>query len=164
MGIFSAPLLHYPARKALTMLIFGSNEFRWSRHLGIMGFNIAAVWILVRYLVNNLGTLLSYTGIVCGNSLVLILPSLFYLKLCTSPAQLEAFAANGQKIPIHVVGEKRAPNKRRASVVSAVSEFAIPSFGTEKRKFRCKCMAALGVVMLVGSLILQVWKDMRGGH
>merc|ERR1712168_304762 len=84
--IFSAPLLHYPCRRALTVLMFDhenvpdSDKFSWKIHLGTMVINIILIASILLYGSQNIGQLFNYSGSIAANSLLIILPSLCYLK------------------------------------------------------------------------------------
>lgn len=82
--IFSAPLLHYPCRKAQVQMFWGEHaEFSWPRHVILALVNLAVVTLVVLY-VPDIKPLFGYGGAITANSLVLILPSLFYYKLIAS--------------------------------------------------------------------------------
>lgn len=82
--ILSAPLLHYPCRKAQTILFFGEDalekNFKWSVHVGLALVNLVLVTLVVVFF-PTINILFGYGGAVTANSLVIILPSLFYWKL-----------------------------------------------------------------------------------
>lgn len=78
--ILSAPLLHYPCRRSLTILIFGNDDFRWDRHLGIMVILLGLVAVLVA-VASDLKQIFAYGGIISSGSLMIILPNICYHKL-----------------------------------------------------------------------------------
>ena len=79
--IFSAPLLHYPCRKAQYKLFWRDDvEFSWPRHVVLMVFNLTLVTLTVVF-GDDIRKMFGYGGAVTANSLVIILPSLFYWKL-----------------------------------------------------------------------------------
>ncbi|XP_076821031.1 putative sodium-coupled neutral amino acid transporter 6 [Clavelina lepadiformis] len=82
--IFSTPLLHYPARKSLIMLFFENKPFSWITHLGIMIVLLTTTNILVIY-VPTIREVFGFAGATCASMLVIILPSLFYLRLGPGP-------------------------------------------------------------------------------
>jgi len=147
--IFSAPLLHYPCRKALIMALFGTSDFKWTRHLSVMAFNLCMVWMLVKYMQNSLGDILTYTGIIPGNFLVLIFPSLFYLRLCCR-GKYEGEQLNDTDCSVHVTGGEKPS-------LDAVTNV----YGGPRRKLYCKFMAGLGIFMLVAMLIMTAYKDLK---
>ena len=79
--ILSAPLLHFPCRKAVTKLFWSDDvEFSWIRHLSIMVVILALVTILVVFL-PGIQIIFGYAGAITANSLMLILPNLFFYKM-----------------------------------------------------------------------------------
>lgn len=76
--ILSAPLLHFPCRKAQVKLFWADDvEFSWFRHLGLMVFNLVLVYVLVIF-IPNIQIVFAYAGAITATSLMVILPSLFY--------------------------------------------------------------------------------------
>jgi len=154
--IFSAPLLHFPCRKALKMLLFPDKPFSWSIHLSIMLFNLILVFVNVYGLGQSLGNLLSYGGIIAGNSLILILPNLFYLKLCSvetlsQAGTQEKLLLNGETVEIKLVGV-HYDQRRRSSAI-------LPEHRSETRKVISKIIIVVGVVNFMVSISLQIYKD-----
>nr|CAB3266258.1 probable sodium-coupled neutral amino acid transporter 6 [Phallusia mammillata] len=78
--IFSAPLLHYPARKSIVELFFENQPFSWVRHLVIMFILLTITNVLVIY-VPTIREVFGFAGATCASMLVIILPSLFYIRL-----------------------------------------------------------------------------------
>jgi len=78
--IFSTPLLHYPARKALDQMLFEGKPFSWFRHLGIMVVLLTTVDLLVVF-VPDIRLVFGLAGATCASMLVIILPSLFYIRI-----------------------------------------------------------------------------------
>lgn len=86
--ILSTPLLHFPNRRALLILIFGEkHQFSWGKWIGAMTFSFTIVVVLVGWFAKSLGQMFTYAGIITANSLMLILPALFYYKLEDDPAR-----------------------------------------------------------------------------
>ena len=78
--ILSAPLLHYPCRKSVIKLFWKDDvEFSWIRHLLIMICILILVTVLV-ILLPGIQVIFGYAGAITANSLMLILPNLFYFK------------------------------------------------------------------------------------
>ncbi|XP_002120192.2 putative sodium-coupled neutral amino acid transporter 6 isoform X2 [Ciona intestinalis] len=78
--IFSTPLLHYPARKSIVMLLFENKPFSWIRHIVIMLIILTTTNILVIF-VPTIREVFGFAGATCASMLVIILPSLFYLRI-----------------------------------------------------------------------------------
>ena len=84
--VFSAPLLHYPCRRALSVLFFGhendpndTERFSWFRHLYIMVINLTIVMVIVTTAGKSIGQLFTYSGAVAANFLLLIMPSYLFM-------------------------------------------------------------------------------------
>nr|XP_039270027.1 sodium-coupled neutral amino acid transporter 4-like [Styela clava] len=82
--IFSTPLLHFPSRRSIENLFFSKYEFSWIRHLGIMVVLLSLTDILVIY-VPTIREVFGFIGATSASMLVIILPSLFYIKLGLDP-------------------------------------------------------------------------------
>jgi len=91
--IFSTPLLHFPARKAINEMLFENKPFSWIRHLSIMVVLLSSINLLVVY-VPTIQEVFGFAGATCAPMLVIILPSLFYIKVIpgsySSPKKLTA--------------------------------------------------------------------------
>ncbi|XP_033636155.1 probable sodium-coupled neutral amino acid transporter 6 isoform X1 [Asterias rubens] len=87
--VFTIPLIHYPARKALLMIVstwlpLRDTTFPWVRHFVSTAILITSV-TCVAIFVPNLKAIFGVVGATASTSLVFILPSLFYLRLGTEP-------------------------------------------------------------------------------
>lgn len=88
--IFSAPLLHYPCRKALIVGIWGAermpggNDFKWGTWLGIMTGILTSVVLMVIY-VPGIKVVFGLAGATVATMLVIIMPAGFYYKLGPEP-------------------------------------------------------------------------------
>jgi amino acid permease len=82
--ILTDSLTHFPARKAITFLIFPDQPFTWAKHLGIMGFLLTFINVLVIF-VPSIREVFGIIGATASTMLVFILPSVFYLKLDKRP-------------------------------------------------------------------------------
>lgn len=84
----SVPLLHYPARKTVVLTVFKNpHEFNWLRHLLIMFFFIGLTVIFVLY-IPNIRDIFGFAGATTSASLLVIFPSVFFLKLTNKPSNL----------------------------------------------------------------------------
>merc|ERR1719220_615579 len=91
--ILSAPLLHYPCRKAVTKLFWKDNiEFSWVRHLSIMVAILTTVTVLVIFL-PGIQIIFGYAGAITANSLMLILPNLFFYKVAPTNNRLKVYVS-----------------------------------------------------------------------
>nr|XP_039260080.1 probable sodium-coupled neutral amino acid transporter 6 [Styela clava] len=82
--ILTVPLTHFPARKAITFLIFPEKPFAWIRHLGIMVFLLTFINILVVF-VPSILQVFGFIGATASTMLVFILPSIFYIRIDEVP-------------------------------------------------------------------------------
>ncbi|CAG5084637.1 Oidioi.mRNA.OKI2018_I69.PAR.g10698.t1.cds [Oikopleura dioica] len=88
--IFSAPLLHYPCRKALIVGIWGpeympgGKDFKWLIWLGTMTFILTAVVLMVIF-VPGIKVVFGLAGATVATMLVIIMPAGFYYKLGPEP-------------------------------------------------------------------------------
>ncbi|XP_022106999.1 probable sodium-coupled neutral amino acid transporter 6 isoform X3 [Acanthaster planci] len=85
--IFTIPLIHYPARKALLMIFntwvpLRDASFPWLRHFVSTALLITLVTCIAIY-VPDIKQIFGIVGATASTSLVFILPSLFYLRLGT---------------------------------------------------------------------------------
>nr|CAB3266256.1 sodium-coupled neutral amino acid transporter 2 [Phallusia mammillata] len=85
--ILTVPLTHFPARKALTFLLFPNKDFSWAIHLGIMMFLLTFINILVIF-VPSIREVFGIIGATASTMLVFVLPCVFFLKL--SPLKLKS--------------------------------------------------------------------------
>jgi len=93
--IFSTPLLHYPARKAILEQFFEGQPFSWVRHLGIMAGILTTVNLLVIF-VPTIRVVFGLAGATCASMLVIILPAVYYIRIApgalTKPKKIVAMA------------------------------------------------------------------------
>lgn len=76
--VLTVPLTHFPARKALSFLLFPDEQFTWPRHLGVMGFLLTLINVLVIF-VPSIKEVFGFIGATASTMLVFILPSLFFI-------------------------------------------------------------------------------------
>jgi amino acid permease len=93
--IFSTPLLHYPARKAIMEQFFEGQPFSWVRHLGIMAGILTTVNLLVIF-VPTIRVVFGLAGATCASMLVIILPAVYYIRIApgalSKPKKMVAMA------------------------------------------------------------------------
>uniref|UniRef100_H2YM24 Amino acid transporter transmembrane domain-containing protein n=1 Tax=Ciona savignyi TaxID=51511 RepID=H2YM24_CIOSA len=82
--VLTVPLTHFPARKALTFLIFPDRDFSWKIHLGIMTFLLSLINVLVIF-VPSIREVFGIIGATASTMLVFILPCVFFLKIDPRP-------------------------------------------------------------------------------
>jgi len=102
--IFSAPLLHFPCRKAFIVQVWGTDRmpqgdnFSWAIWLGSMTGILGMVVLLVIY-VPNIKEVFGLAGATVATMLVIIMPAGFYYKLGPEPK-----TSMKKKINLVVVG------------------------------------------------------------
>ncbi|XP_012873020.1 PREDICTED: probable sodium-coupled neutral amino acid transporter 6 isoform X2 [Dipodomys ordii] len=78
--LLTVPLIHFPARKALMMLLFSNSPFSWIRHsLVTLALNITI--ILLAIYVPDIRNVFGVVGATTSTCLIFVFPGLFYLKL-----------------------------------------------------------------------------------
>ncbi|XP_048218040.1 probable sodium-coupled neutral amino acid transporter 6 [Perognathus longimembris pacificus] len=78
--LLTVPLIHFPARKALMMLLFSNSPFSWIRHsLVTLALNI--IIILLAIYVPDIRNVFGIIGASTSTCLIFVFPGLFYLKL-----------------------------------------------------------------------------------
>ncbi|XP_036062120.1 probable sodium-coupled neutral amino acid transporter 6 isoform X2 [Onychomys torridus] len=78
--LLTVPLIHFPARKALMMLLFSNFPFSWIRHsLTTLALNI--VIVLLAIYVPDIRNVFGVVGASTSTCLIFVFPGLFYLKL-----------------------------------------------------------------------------------
>lgn len=104
--VLTVPLTHFPARKALSFMIFPDETFRWSRHLGVMGFLLTLINILVIF-VPSIKEVFGLIGATASTMLVFVLPSTFFIIIDprpnTSKKKLSAFLMAGLGIVLMAI-------------------------------------------------------------
>ncbi|XP_059135897.1 probable sodium-coupled neutral amino acid transporter 6 isoform X2 [Peromyscus eremicus] len=78
--LLTVPLIHFPARKALMMLLFSNFPFSWIRHsLTTLALNI--IIVLLAIYVPDIRNVFGVVGASTSTCLIFVFPGLFYLKL-----------------------------------------------------------------------------------
>ncbi|XP_038191812.1 probable sodium-coupled neutral amino acid transporter 6 isoform X2 [Arvicola amphibius] len=78
--LLTVPLIHFPARKALMMILFSSFSFSWIRHsLTTLALNI--IIVLLAIYVPDIRNVFGVVGASTSTCLIFVFPGLFYLKL-----------------------------------------------------------------------------------
>ncbi|XP_050009599.1 solute carrier family 38 member 6 isoform X2 [Alexandromys fortis] len=78
--LLTVPLIHFPARKALMMILFSSFPFSWIRHsLTTLALNI--IIVLLAIYVPDIRNVFGVVGASTSTCLIFVFPGLFYLKL-----------------------------------------------------------------------------------
>ncbi|XP_040598872.1 probable sodium-coupled neutral amino acid transporter 6 isoform X2 [Mesocricetus auratus] len=78
--LLTVPLIHFPARKALMMLLFSNFPFSWIRHsLTTLALNV--IIVLLAMYVPDIRNVFGVVGASTSTCLIFVFPGLFYLKL-----------------------------------------------------------------------------------
>ncbi|XP_045144134.1 probable sodium-coupled neutral amino acid transporter 6 isoform X2 [Echinops telfairi] len=78
--LLTVPLIHFPARKALMMILFSNFPFSWIRHsLVTLALNI--IIVLLAIYVPDIRNVFGVVGASTSTCLIFVFPGLFYLKL-----------------------------------------------------------------------------------
>ncbi|XP_075860102.1 solute carrier family 38 member 6 isoform X3 [Microcebus murinus] len=78
--LLTVPLIHFPARKALTMIFFSNFPFSWIRH-SLITLALNVVIVLLAIYVPDIRNIFGVVGASTSTCLIFIFPGLFYLKL-----------------------------------------------------------------------------------
>ncbi|KAM4853682.1 solute carrier family 38 member 6 isoform 1-T1 [Thomomys bottae] len=78
--LLTVPLIHFPARKALMLLLFSSSPFSWIRH-SLVTLALNVIIILLAMYVPDIRNVFGIIGASTSTCLIFVFPGLFYLKL-----------------------------------------------------------------------------------
>ncbi|KAA8582182.1 hypothetical protein FQN60_008922 [Etheostoma spectabile] len=82
--LLTVPLIHFPARKAATLLLFGRRPFSWLIHI-IATLTILGVVLLLAIFVPNIRNVFGVVGSTTSTCLMFVFPGIFYLKINRGP-------------------------------------------------------------------------------
>ncbi|KAG2457400.1 S38A6 protein, partial [Polypterus senegalus] len=78
--LLTVPLIHFPARKAVMMLLFHSRPFSWITHILVTVALVTTVVLLAAY-VPNIRNVFGVIGATTSTCLLFVYPGLFYIKI-----------------------------------------------------------------------------------
>ncbi|KAK7904372.1 hypothetical protein WMY93_016979 [Mugilogobius chulae] len=78
--LLTVPLIHFPARKAAILLLFGSRPFSWWIH-SLTTVCILAVVLVLAIFVPDIRNVFGVVGSTTSSCLLFVFPGLFYLKI-----------------------------------------------------------------------------------
>uniref|UniRef100_A0A1A8USV9 Solute carrier family 38, member 6 n=1 Tax=Nothobranchius furzeri TaxID=105023 RepID=A0A1A8USV9_NOTFU len=81
--LLTVPLIHFPARKAMILLLFGGRSFSWRIHI-ISTLIILSVVLMLAIFVPDIRTVFGIVGSTTSTCLLFIFPGIFYLKISRS--------------------------------------------------------------------------------
>uniref|UniRef100_A0A2I4CUT4 Sodium-coupled neutral amino acid transporter 6 n=1 Tax=Austrofundulus limnaeus TaxID=52670 RepID=A0A2I4CUT4_AUSLI len=78
--LLTVPLIHFPARKAVILLLFGGRAFSWWIHI-ISTLIILSVVLILATFVPDIRTVFGVVGSTTSSCLLFVFPGVFYLKI-----------------------------------------------------------------------------------
>ncbi|XP_034077999.1 probable sodium-coupled neutral amino acid transporter 6 isoform X2 [Gymnodraco acuticeps] len=90
--LLTVPLIHFPARKAVVLMLFGSRPFSWLNHI-ITTLTILSVGLLLALFVPDIRNVFGVVGSTTSTCLLFVYPGIFYLKI--HPGPLRSFDSIG---------------------------------------------------------------------
>uniref|UniRef100_A0A1A7WAG6 Solute carrier family 38, member 6 n=1 Tax=Iconisemion striatum TaxID=60296 RepID=A0A1A7WAG6_9TELE len=81
--LLTVPLIHFPARKAVILLLFGGRSFCWRIHI-ISTLIILSVVLMLAIFVPDIRNVFGIVGSTTSTCLLFIFPGIFYLKISSS--------------------------------------------------------------------------------
>ncbi|XP_048831412.1 probable sodium-coupled neutral amino acid transporter 6 [Brienomyrus brachyistius] len=82
--LLTVPLIHFPTRKALRMLILGEQAFSWLSHV-LLTILLLALVLLLAVFVPDIRNVFGVVGSTTSTCLLFVYPGLFYLRISTEP-------------------------------------------------------------------------------
>lgn len=78
--LLTVPLIHFPARKAVILLLFGARPFSWVVHC-VATVSILSVVLLLAVFVPDIRNVFGVVGSTTSSCLLFVFPGLFYLRI-----------------------------------------------------------------------------------
>ncbi|XP_022077391.1 probable sodium-coupled neutral amino acid transporter 6 [Acanthochromis polyacanthus] len=82
--LLTVPLIHFPARKAAVLLLFGGRAFSWLIHV-ITTLTILSVVLILAIFVPDIRQVFGVVGSTTSSCLLFVFPGIFYLKISSQP-------------------------------------------------------------------------------
>lgn len=82
--LLTVPLIQFPARKAVVLLIYGERPFSWPIHI-ILTLIILGVVLLLAIFVPDIRNVFGIVGSTTSSCLLFVFPGVFYLKISSRP-------------------------------------------------------------------------------
>ncbi|XP_070836019.1 probable sodium-coupled neutral amino acid transporter 6 [Chaetodon trifascialis] len=82
--LLTVPLIHFPARKAVILLLCGGRPFSWLIHI-IATLTILGVVLLMAIFVPDIRNVFGVVGSTTSSCLLFVFPGIFYLKISSQP-------------------------------------------------------------------------------
>ncbi|XP_019737295.1 putative sodium-coupled neutral amino acid transporter 6 [Hippocampus comes] len=90
--LLTIPLIHFPARKAVTLLLRGNSPFSWPTHI-IVTVVILGLVVMLAIFVPDIRNVFGVVGSTTSSCLLFVFPGLFYLRIARQP--LKSFDSIG---------------------------------------------------------------------
>ncbi|XP_072221676.1 probable sodium-coupled neutral amino acid transporter 6 [Leuresthes tenuis] len=82
--LLTVPLIHFPARKAVILLLYGGRRFSWLIHI-ISTLTILSVVLILAIFVPDISNVFGVVGSTMSSCLLFVFPGIFYLKISGQP-------------------------------------------------------------------------------
>uniref|UniRef100_A0A665WHW7 Amino acid transporter transmembrane domain-containing protein n=1 Tax=Echeneis naucrates TaxID=173247 RepID=A0A665WHW7_ECHNA len=82
--LLTVPLIHFPARKAVIMLLSGQRPFSWLTHI-IATLTILGVVLILAVFVPDIRNVFGVVGSTTSSCLLFVFPGIFYLRISSEP-------------------------------------------------------------------------------
>ncbi|XP_047466967.1 probable sodium-coupled neutral amino acid transporter 6 [Mugil cephalus] len=82
--LLTVPLIHFPARKAVILLLFGDRPFSWLIHI-VSTLIILSMVLLLAIFVPDIRNVFGVVGSTTSSCLLFVFPGIFYLKISSQP-------------------------------------------------------------------------------
>ncbi|XP_032402230.1 LOW QUALITY PROTEIN: putative sodium-coupled neutral amino acid transporter 6 [Xiphophorus hellerii] len=82
--LLTVPLIHFPARKAVIVMLYGGLHFSWLTHI-VSTLIILGVVLMLAIFVPDIRNVFGVVGSTMSSCLLFIFPGIFYLKISSQP-------------------------------------------------------------------------------
>ncbi|XP_041828519.1 probable sodium-coupled neutral amino acid transporter 6 [Melanotaenia boesemani] len=82
--LLTVPLIHFPARKSVILLLYGGRDFSWLIHI-VSTLTILSVVLMLAIFVPDLSNVFGVVGSTTSSCLLFVFPGVFYLKISNQP-------------------------------------------------------------------------------
>ncbi|XP_054909388.1 probable sodium-coupled neutral amino acid transporter 6 [Poeciliopsis prolifica] len=82
--LLTVPLIHFPARKAVIVMLYGGSHFSWLTHI-VSTLIILGVVLMLAIFVPDIRNVFGVVGSTMSSCLLFIFPGIFYLKISSQP-------------------------------------------------------------------------------
>ncbi|XP_030574644.1 putative sodium-coupled neutral amino acid transporter 6 [Archocentrus centrarchus] len=91
--LLTVPLIHFPARKAAILLLFGERAFSWLIHVAVT-LTLLCVVLILAIFVPDIRNVFGIVGSTTSSCLLFVFPGIFYLKISRQPLRsFDSFGA-----------------------------------------------------------------------